>query len=340
LVVSASDVQIAGRAGLASQITRTYNGLGDSAQATAGRRWTLAPGLDTGLETLGDGTRVWHGLTGEVWRFAPAAGGGFTSPAAIDARLKVNTGGSVTITENQSGSRYDFDSGSPARLQAIKDRNNNTISLTYASGRVSKITDRQARELVFAYDAAGDLDTITDPTARVWRYDYDTNHRLITYTDPESKVTRYRYDASGRIDQITDPRGNLTQFGYDTSSRVTSVKRVVDGTTTNDVTTTYAYSAASAPCATGDAGKTVVTDPLAHATTYCADSKDQVVKVRNAKGQDADRSYTPNGDTDLYTDLAGTANSEITDLTFATSGTDPANNLLSGKRGPQEPFSV
>jgi YD repeat-containing protein len=163
---------------------------------------------------------------------------------------------------------------------------------------------------------------------------------LITYTDPESEVTRYRYDASGRIDQITDPRGNLTQFGYDASSRVTSVKRVVDGTTTNDVTTTYAYSAASAPCATGDAGKTVVTDPLAHATTYCADSKDQVVKVRNAKGQDADRSYTPNGDTDLYTDLAGTANSEITDLTFATSGTDPANNLLSGKRGPQEPFSV
>jgi len=112
LVVSASDVQIAGRAGLNLEIGRTYNGLGDSAQATAGRRWTLAPGLDTGIETLADGTRVWHGLTGEVWRFAPATGGGFTSPAAIDARLKVNADGTATITENQSGRRFEFGSGS------------------------------------------------------------------------------------------------------------------------------------------------------------------------------------------------------------------------------------
>lgn len=164
LVVRASDVRIAGRAGFDLQIARTYNGLGDDAPGTVGRRWALAPGLDTGMETLADGTRVWHGLIGEVWRFAPVSGGGFSSPAAINASLTVDAGGSATITEHRSGRRFEFGSGSPAKLESISDRNGNTISLSYSGGRLSTITDTQGRELVFAYDASGDLDTITDPT--------------------------------------------------------------------------------------------------------------------------------------------------------------------------------
>jgi hypothetical protein len=50
LVVRASDVRIAGRL-VDLQVSRTFNALGDPVQATAGRRWTLAPGLDTNLET-------------------------------------------------------------------------------------------------------------------------------------------------------------------------------------------------------------------------------------------------------------------------------------------------
>lgn len=72
-----------------------------------------------------------------------------------------------------------------------------------------------------------------------WQYGYDTNDRLTTVTDPESNVTAYRYNSAGHVDRITDGRSNETYIDYDAHNRVTSVTRRIDGTTTNDITTTY-----------------------------------------------------------------------------------------------------
>jgi YD repeat-containing protein len=333
LVVTFDDVRIKGR-GLDLLLSRTYNGRSNR-NGQFGHNWTSSFGSDNGLGGLPSQSLTWTGQTGETYLFTKQPNGTYTSPPGVNAKLEDLSDGDARLTFNRSGTKLEFeaDTSVSKRLSKAVDRNGNEITLGPSSLPTS-LTDTQGRQITFTYSTSM-VSTITDPTGRQWQYGY-TGSNLTSYTDLEGKLWTYHYDASNQLDRITDPRGNDTLIGYDTTDRVTSVTRKVDGTTANDVTTTYSYPAVTSPCTSPThAFKTVVTNPRGKTTTYCADNDRQVLRARNALNQDTTSSYTPNGDISMFTELAGSG--QPPQVTLAHNAT--TNNLTGGTMGGGESFA-
>jgi RHS repeat-associated protein len=339
LVVTFNDIRINGR-GLDLAISRTYNSGGSgSGAATFGGGWTSSLGAGHALEGLPNDDLTWRGPTGETYTFDKRADGTYASPAGANAKLEDLAGGDAQLTFDRSGTKLRFERQTSVslRLDKVVDRNGNQITVTGNAG-LATVTDTQGRQLTFTYDTDADiyLESIADSTGRQWFYGHDANGRLTTYRDPEVYSWAYGYDAAGRLTSIVDQYARDTRITYDTSDRVTSVTRRIDGTTTNDVTTTYSYPAVTAPCSTAQhAFMTVVTDPRGGVTTYCADADRQVRRVKNALNQETTQSYTPNGDISDFTDLVGTGQPPQTTLTYDSA----TNNLTGGTLGAGEAFS-
>jgi RHS repeat-associated protein len=335
LVVSSSDLQIAGR-GLGVDVTRTYNSL-SSNDSTTGYAWILT--TDAHVTTHGTGDRRFEGPSGYRILFDQQPDGSFKSPPGIDATF--STGGAFgqkLVFHHPERTLYFDTSGF---LYKDEDRNGNHVDYSYTSGKLSSITDTQGRTHTYTYAGSGRLDKITDSSGRYVDYN-QTGSLLTSAVDGAGKTTSYAYDANNRLQTLTDPRGNALTFAYDSAGRVTSVTRVVDGTTTNDVKTTYAYSGPTGPCnSTDHKGKTVVTDPRGNTTTYCWDSKSRVRLVEDAQSNQRDRTYTANDDVEDFTDTpSGTSNPGTTQLTYDTSGSSPTNNLKGGDLPAGETFSL
>lgn len=331
LLVSSDDLSVKGT-GLDLQLTRSHNSMGTGwGDQAMGIPSSLSLGRDVKLQEFADGSVAFFRGDGVVLPFLNRSVSGgtatFTAPNDLNASLSENTStGVYTLTFNRTEVRFIFDTN--GRLTSVKDRNDNTIALAYHTTwfhGLSQITDTQGRTYAVGEKPYDDfLSDITDPSGRTWNYTYaDFNDDYLTdYADPAGNHTLYGYDASHRLITITTPAGNVTKITYDgTSQRVASVKRTTDAGHTTGPTTTYAYSSGT-PCAAGET-KTVVTDPNSHNTTYCANTKDRVVKVRDALNNDRERTYTSNGDVNDATDVpGGTGAAGLTSLTY-----DTDNNL-------------
>ena len=318
LLIDSRDLHIAGR-GIDLDVSRSFN---------SGDDWVRQTGYGSGLSVGADielircdstGSMCFHGENGYHARFRKNADGTYAPAPAVNASLVRNGDGTWAMTFNRSGIRYRFFNGDDTFLTDVVDRNGNRVHFDYVSSRLSEIHDTQGRQIDVTRNAAGDITKIQDPTGRHWDYGYDASRKLTSVTDPEGRVTAYRFDANDDIDRITDPRGNYIYITYDGAGRVASVTRTVDGTSTNDVRTTYAYSGPTGHC-TGrdDVGRTIVTDARGHDTSYCWNAKGQVTSARDALNRDSSRTYTPNGDAASYTSFAGTGNAALTTLTYDT----------------------
>jgi RHS repeat-associated protein len=333
LLLTSNDVNVRGT-GLDLQVARYHNsmatGWGDEAIGIPG---TMSLGRDVKLTEFADGSVAFFRGDGVVLPFLDRtiAGGtaSFASPSDLNATLTQDTStGVYTMTFNRTEVRFFFNDD--GQLTSIKDRNDNTISLSYFTGGfhgLSQITDTQGR--VYGVDETpfdDFLSAITDPTGRTWAYTYgDFNDDYLTdYEDPAGNHTLYGYDSSHRLNQVTTPEGNVTKITYDgTSERVASVMRTTNPSHTTGPTTTYAYSSGS-PCTTGQT-KTVVSDPNSHNITYCSNTKDQVVTATDAAGNKRATTYTLNGDVNDATDTpGGTGIAGLTSLIY-----DTDNNLTS-----------
>jgi RHS repeat-associated protein len=333
LLLSSDDLNVKGT-GLDLQLTRYHNSMatdfGDQAMGIPG---TMSLGRDVKLTAFADGSVAFYRGDGVVLPFLDRTVSGgtasFAPPTDLNASLTQDTStGVYTMTFNRTEVRFLFNSS--GQLTSVKDRNDNTIGLSYYTTGpkgLSQLTDTQGR--TFDVDETpfdSFLSAISDPTGRSWGYTYgDFNDDYLTdYEDPAGNHTLYGYDSSHRLNQITTPEGNVTKITYDgTSERVASVMRTTNVGHTTGPTTSYAYSTGS-PCTTGQT-KTVVTDPNSHNTTYCADTKDRVVTATDAAGNQRATTYTSNGDVNDATDTpGGTGAAGLTSLRYNTD-----NNLTS-----------
>jgi RHS repeat-associated protein len=336
LLLASDDLRVSGT-GLDLDLTRYHNSLatGFGLQGV-GIPGTMSLGRDVKLTPFPDGSVGYYQGDGVAVPFldrsVSAATASFSSPPDLNATLTQDTtSGSYTLMFNRSQVRQLFNSA--GQLTAVKDRNDNTIALSYTTVTghgLSGITDTQGRS--YSVDQVGGdgyISAIHDPTGRGWSYTYgatDTDY-LTDYLDPAGKHTLYGYDSANRLTQITTAAGNVTKISYDgTSQRVASVVRTTDTGHTTGPTTSYAYST-GAPCTIGQ-NKTVVTDPDGHATTYCANVKDQVVTAIDALGNNRAGTYTPNGDGATVVDTpGGTGPAGTQTFTYDLSGATPTNNL-------------
>ncbi|MEJ7791974.1 MAG: DNRLRE domain-containing protein [Gaiellaceae bacterium] len=306
LVVAAEELNLNGT-GIDLQISRYFNGLAPFTRSS-GHGWSLGTGHDVFLKEATDGTVTLTGPSfyGVVFQTAPNYT--YISPTGIDANLKKIVsffGNSFKLTFNQSGEVWTFNAAGVLTSQA--DRNGNKLTFAYSSGKVSTITDSQARVVTFAYNSNGRLQSITDPSSRQWQYGYDTGGYLTSSTDPANKQTLYLYDSAGRLIRITDPLGNQTRIAYDLDRRVTSVTRVTDTTAGTGPTTTFEYGT-----------PTIVRDPRGNPESFTFDSELRVTQVVDANGNSSNTGFTSNSDVSSYAPAgAGTWNYQY----------DPNNNL-------------
>ncbi|HCI45085.1 MAG TPA: hypothetical protein DE315_06115 [Candidatus Omnitrophica bacterium] len=141
--------------------------------------------LENGNVTIrgGDGRKTKYTLTGTV--YAP--------PAGRFETLVKNPDDSWTLTQAQ-GEQYQFDAD--GKLVAIKDRNNNTITLVYDTGQQPYYGKSQ-----FAQDPLNSVVIGSD-------------YRLIQILDTGGRAIDLTYNADGLLEKIIDG-GREVAFAYD-----------------------------------------------------------------------------------------------------------------------------
>ncbi len=206
--------------------TTTYSGRMDvvnEAQSAYGAGWTLS-GVRR-LTVVSDGVVVESpGGVGQFRAMAPPGGGGglvtSTQGPGDFSDLARNADGSYTQTLTD-GNKINYSS---AGLQtSVVDRDGNTTSYAYTSGKLTTITDRHGLVTTLAYDANGRLSSVTDPASRVTGFTV-TSGKLTTITDADTHAWGYGYDAASRLTTITDPTSKQTVITYGAGGRATSAK--------------------------------------------------------------------------------------------------------------------
>ena len=276
--------------------------------APIARGWTIA-GVqrlyaqgDSALITEGDGSAVYF----------RREFGLFITPAGEFSRLVplMPNGGSGWTRLYPDSTKIVFNS--TGRMIEVRDRFNNSTTITYDSNRVSKIRDPLNLPITLTYNANG-LSTIADTMGRTTTVTVDASKRLTAIRDPDNVSTGFGYDAGLRLSTITDRRGNTTTLGYDTQSgKLATITppavEVVntDGslTTASPVTTFEPWQKKGVPY--GSTGTPVaapradtiyarVTDPGGHTTRFTANRWGSPAVATDALGRTDSTSFDGNG---------------------------------------------
>lgn len=326
------------------------------------------------------------------WVPAFTADPGVTDVLEVGQTVLFNSGGSfwelfgefnpstfyLTTKENV---RYTIDEA--AGLLEARDANFNTLTFTNgaiihssgaainlerdSTGRVTKITDLNGEQILYAYDAAGDLLSVTNQLGEVTSYTYDPGampHLLKTITlDGGTKILENVYSPDGRLikqidgegnetltginvdaltETIQDPNGNITTLKYDPNGNL--VQKIAP----NGKIWSYGYD--------GNFNLISEIDPLGQTITRVFDSSSRLLAETDARGFTKSFEYNslgqvtkeinPFGKTKLWTydDLGNILSTSdesgrTTQLTYDVSGnlltiTDPIGSTTSFERTP------
>ncbi len=186
----------------------------------------------------------------------------FQAAPGVYSILKREADGSWSVTE-KNGLRYGFESnagataGQAAKLLTIKDRNLNTLTLSYNADQTLKdVTDGPGRKLAFSYTTGRisqvDVKASGGAVLATHQYGYDGNGNLTTYKSPLAVANQhapvtysYYSSADGQnlnhaLKRTTAPQGEGMQFSYYVDGRVFRHQRHNNGTLLPE-TTTFRY---------------------------------------------------------------------------------------------------
>ncbi len=112
------------------------------------------------------------------------------------------------------------------RLQAIEDRNQNQIALTYDGDRLAEVKDSAGRVIRLRSSPTGRIASIevkNAVTQGAWvvfaAYEYDTNGNLTSVRDADGFTSRYTYDDEHRMTADVDRTGLAFYFVYGSDGR-------------------------------------------------------------------------------------------------------------------------
>jgi YD repeat-containing protein len=245
-------------AGYATTLARSYNSYDDEYTTSSfGDGWRLNMGEDELLyPAWWDGSNVLHQSDGSYTRFDrapwadghPAAGDkAYTGEAYVGAGLTVHENGTRTATY-PGGVEWQFDNSENGFPQKIVEPagEGNTISLSYTSSHLTKVTDTHSHTLNLTRNPTTKYITKIKPTSgESWEYTYNSSHLLTKYKGPEGQKAEYGYNGEGMVTSIIDPLGTLViSYG---EYRVTSIRKLVNGTISTpgseDEVTKFSYGA-------------------------------------------------------------------------------------------------
>ncbi|MBC2731947.1 DUF6531 domain-containing protein, partial [Thiobacillus sp.] len=246
------DLSIPGRGGLPFVFERSYNSR-DAKTGVLGFGWThsfnhqlkfedkapdgsAADNL-TSTVTWIDGTGAQKFMTVAGTAGGVAVGATFTTPKAYYFAMSKTAAGYEIREKN--GLTYTFEGvagtiNQQAKLLSIRDRNGNTLTLSYnPDGTLKDVTDGPGRKLAFTYTSGRithiDFKNAGGAIVRSHEYVYDGNDDLVAHKSPATlldpvknpPVTYSYYTAAAdganlghAMKQYTLPRGNGMQFFY------------------------------------------------------------------------------------------------------------------------------
>ena len=303
-----ADFTIPGR-GMPLLFSRSYNSL-DNYAGPLGMNWThsynivLTASATNAVVKWGDGHE-------ETFTFSA---GTYVPQSGVFSTLVRNADGTFVLTQRDQ-TQFAFSARGP--LANIKDKNGNTILLTYGStGMLRQVTDTVGRSLNFSYDASNRVNQITDPIGRTVNFLYDANNNLVQAADPAGGVTTFAYDTNHRVTSITLPNGQtLLTNTYDSSGRV------ITQTGGRGFSTTLAYD-------TPSQNQTTINDARGNQTIHCYDSSLRIVKITDPLGGTVSYTYDSNNDRISVTNQDG----KITSFSYDSAGnitgiTDPLSKV-------------
>jgi len=114
--------------------------------------------------------------------------------------------GYLLTAKNRFGDSTQYHYNGSNLLAAVIDPIGDSMTLAYASSKLSTITDPGGRVSHFTVDGSGNLTTIKDPTnTTTFSGTYDTHHRLTQVTDRGGNTWLYRYDFASTMASDSTP---------------------------------------------------------------------------------------------------------------------------------------
>ncbi|MBI4431020.1 MAG: DUF1080 domain-containing protein, partial [Candidatus Omnitrophica bacterium] len=276
-----------------------FTGPSEAESTMFGYGWTST--YEIHLDTLLDGDVTLHRESGVRDRF-DWNGSAYVRPKLVyDTLAKI---GAEYELKDKDATVFRFDSN--GKLQFVRDRNGNQLTLTYTGGRLTGVTDAVNRTLQFIYGLNGKVEYLIDPLIRRTHYlysphndlievispgdrhvlfTYDDRHTMQTATDRENHLYRFHYFYNERVSRQIDPLGNETSFFYFWD--YTDV--------TNNRGERYHYTFIN------DWLTESVTDPSGYITNYDYDANWNRSRVVDKNGHVTDLVYDPNGNVTLET---------------------------------------
>ena len=236
----------------------TYQPLGDGWSHNYHTFISVPGGLN------GTNTRLlvhWGGGSMDVYKpsgstFVPESYGVYDELSLVGSEIVIKTKSQMEYhfsAQGGSGGAYIF------YLSSVKDRNGNTLTLTYQTGvndikRIMSVSDGN-RTLTFSYKSGTNLvSSVSDPLGRSIKFGYTFNkntqhYQLKTFTDAKGQITNYTYgdntklSTSKLLEKIQLPKGNYIENEYDAKRRLNKTVSGVNGvpTTETNVTVTASY---------------------------------------------------------------------------------------------------
>lgn len=224
-----------------------------------------------------------------------------------DLGVITKSGGTYHLQES-TGDKVFFESD--GRIGYTQTPNGRITSLTWTSGKLTRVTDNATGDQVnYTYNSFGRVATATDETGLVTTFNYDAaGQHLTSIVDPTGTYSYTYVTGQGAASEhatasYTTPDGVTTFYTYDTRGRLTSS---TVGTGPNAVRLNYAYDEAGKMVTTNGAGNVVtlytgifgsplqITDANGNTTKAIVDANGNVTRYIYANGASA--SYQYNGD--------------------------------------------
>jgi YD repeat-containing protein len=330
-----NDLHLAGP-GLPLTFTRYYNSRRETASA-AGYGWSTSFSRHLAFPSATTITLV-HDWGSET-AFKQNAQGTFVSITDEVKEITAVAGGYELVLPD--GEKNYFDSS--GSLTRIRDRNGNTQSLEYLSGRLAAVEDNFGRRLELMYGAAGKLERLISP-AGDFQYVHDTAGNLIETSSPALTGRRYRYeDPNGphNLTAIVDENNNIeAAVTYDKHDRALT-SELADGL--DQVTVTYLANQTRTLTDSRNLSKTVelyvdasnivrkksesgpgcASCPAGSGVAYTFDERLRITSATDALGRVTSYTYDGRGNKLTEIEAVGTAEERTTIYTY-----HPVYNLV------------
>lgn len=254
-----------------------------------GRAWTFpyAVRMIVVKNKLLSGAQVFY-PDGRVVTFKQA-GSAFTPSTPFSHDELIATGGGYELRHKQTLEVEVFDAA--GQLIGRKDRNGNTITLTYNGEQLARVENQSGRWLTFEYDGDGFITAIHAPEGKTLRYTYQDGD-LVAYTDARGNTTRYRYSDKHQLIEVLTAKGHpKLRLEYDDQGRVA---RQIIGRA-ESYTLTYS----------DDGSLTTMVDSLGHATYHSYDDKGRLIQAKDALNFSEFYGYDDDFNRTSFTDRSG-----------------------------------